>query len=91
MSAAKTKPNAGKKSAVKEAVSVQAAAAAASASAASPILSSAPAPVRPAAAAQLHEEIRRRAYELYCERGRRHGLHEADWHRAEREVWAKYK
>lgn len=32
------------------------------------------------------EEIRRRAYELYVERGGRHGLHDDDWHRAEREL-----
>lgn len=39
---------------------------------------------------ELHEEIRLRAYELYCERGGHHGLHDADWHRAELEVRAKY-
>jgi Protein of unknown function (DUF2934) len=38
----------------------------------------------------LFQEIRRRAYEFYCERGGNHGGHEADWHRAEREVRAKY-
>lgn len=42
-------------------------------------------------AAELYEEIRRRAYELYCERGEHHGSHEADWHRAELEVRSKYK
>jgi hypothetical protein len=41
--------------------------------------------------AQLYEEIRRRAYEFYRERGGQHGSHEADWHRAEAEVRAKYK
>ena len=43
------------------------------------------------AAAELYEEIRRRAYELYCERGGDHGSHEADWHRAELEVRSKYR
>lgn len=32
------------------------------------------------------DEVRRRAYELYEERGRQHGFHEQDWHRAEREI-----
>jgi hypothetical protein len=41
--------------------------------------------------ADLYEEIRRRAYEFYCERGGQHGSHEADWHRAESEVRSKYK
>jgi hypothetical protein len=41
--------------------------------------------------AELYEEIRRRAYEFYRERGGQHGSHEADWHRAESEVRAKYK
>lgn len=40
--------------------------------------------------AELHEEIRVRAYQIYCERGGGHGLHESDWHRAELEVRAKY-
>jgi DNA relaxase NicK len=31
-------------------------------------------------------EIRRRAYEFYCERGCQHGMHEADWYRAESEL-----
>jgi hypothetical protein len=43
------------------------------------------------AAAQLYEEIRLRAYELYCGRGGQHGSHEADWHRAELEVRSKYR
>jgi hypothetical protein len=34
-------------------------------------------------------EIRRRAYEFYCERGGQHGLHEADWYRAESELLLK--
>lgn len=42
-------------------------------------------------AAELYDEIRRRAYEFYCARGGQHGSHEADWHRAESEVRAKYK
>lgn len=54
------------------------------------------APVSPAhkghpSASELYEEIRRRAYELYCARGGQHGSHEADWQRAETEVRAKYK
>jgi hypothetical protein len=32
------------------------------------------------------DEVRKRAYELYEERGRLEGHHEADWHRAESEV-----
>jgi predicted YcjX-like family ATPase len=34
-------------------------------------------------------EIQRRAYEFYCERGGQHGLHEADWYRAESELLSK--
>ena len=46
---------------------------------------------RPApSAAELYDEVRRRAYELYQERGGQHGSHETDWHRAEIEVRAKY-
>jgi hypothetical protein len=41
--------------------------------------------------AELYDEIRRRAYEFYTERGGQHGSHEADWHRAESEVRSKYK
>ncbi len=41
--------------------------------------------------ADLYDEIRRRAYEFYRARGGQHGSHEADWHRAESEVRAKYK
>jgi hypothetical protein len=40
---------------------------------------------------ELYEEIRQRAYGLYCERGGHHGSHEADWHRAELEVRSKYR
>jgi hypothetical protein len=32
------------------------------------------------------DEVRKRAYELYEERGRLEGHHEADWHRAESEL-----
>ena len=32
------------------------------------------------------EQIRERAYQLYLERGRQHGSHEDDWHRAEAEL-----
>jgi Protein of unknown function (DUF2934) len=35
------------------------------------------------------DEVRRRAYELYEERGGEHGLHEDDWYRAEQEVRAR--
>lgn len=50
-------------------------------------------PVRTArpSPAELYEEIRRRAYDFYSERGGEHGSHEADWHRAESEVRSKYK
>lgn len=41
--------------------------------------------------AELYDEIRRRAYEFYRERGGQHGSHEADWQRAESEVRSKYK
>lgn len=41
--------------------------------------------------AELYEEIRRRAYEFFRERGGQHGSHEADWHRAESEVRSKYR
>jgi len=33
-----------------------------------------------------HQEISRRAYQLWEERGRPHGSHEEDWHRAEHEL-----
>ena len=46
-------------------------------------------------AAQLHpgieDEIRRRAYELYQERGGQHGFHQEDWRRAETEILSKYQ
>ncbi|HTW66487.1 MAG TPA: DUF2934 domain-containing protein [Bryobacteraceae bacterium] len=35
-----------------------------------------------------HEEIARRAYELWCERGCLHGNPQEDWYRAERELLA---
>jgi hypothetical protein len=38
----------------------------------------------------LEEEIRRRAYELFKERGGEHGRHHEDWLRAEAEVRARY-
>ncbi len=62
---------------------------------------SAPAVKRPSAAAKaknavpsaaaasapgLAEQIRRRAYELYCQRGRQDGHAERDWLQAEHEV-----
>ncbi len=33
-----------------------------------------------------HEQIARRAYEIYLARGGQHGNHEQDWHQAEREL-----
>lgn len=33
-----------------------------------------------------HEEIARRAYQLWEERGKLHGCHEEDWDRAESEL-----
>jgi len=39
----------------------------------------------------LEEEIRRRAYELYEERGRKDGLHDEDWARAQTEVLQRYR
>jgi hypothetical protein len=38
----------------------------------------------------LEEEIRRRAYELFQERGGEHGRHDEDWQRAEAEIRARY-
>ena len=40
---------------------------------------------------EMEEQIRRRAYELYEERGRHPGFHEEDWKRAEEEVRARYQ
>ncbi|MCE9666197.1 DUF2934 domain-containing protein [Myxococcus stipitatus] len=34
----------------------------------------------------LHEQIARRAYEIYLSRGGTHGNAEQDWHQAEREL-----
>ena len=39
----------------------------------------------------VHEEIRRRAYQLYEERGRQHGFHHDDWTRAESEVLSRFE
>lgn len=39
----------------------------------------------------IDEEIRRRAYELYEERGRQQGLEVQDWVRAETEVLSRHK
>ncbi len=38
----------------------------------------------------LEEEIRRRAYELFQERGGQHGRDNEDWLRAETEIRARY-
>jgi hypothetical protein len=38
----------------------------------------------------VEEEIRRRAYELFQERGGEHGHHHEDWLRAEAEVRQRY-
>lgn len=56
-----------------------------------PNFTAVPVKTKQPAPAELYEEIRRRAYEFYNERGGQHGSHEADWHRAEAEVRAKYK
>jgi hypothetical protein len=40
---------------------------------------------------EIYDEIRRRAYELYEERGRQHGFHHEDWSRAEREVLSRFE
>lgn len=39
----------------------------------------------------IYEEVRRRAYELYEERGRQHGFHHDDWSRAETEVLSRFE
>ncbi|MFB3852858.1 MAG: DUF2934 domain-containing protein [Vicinamibacterales bacterium] len=41
---------------------------------------------RPAMTYPRREDIARRAYEIFCERGRTHGHHLEDWLRAEREL-----
>jgi Protein of unknown function (DUF2934) len=56
-----------------------------------PVVHTAPARTPQPSPADLYDEIRRRAYEFYRARGGQHGSHEADWHRAESEVRAKYK
>lgn len=40
---------------------------------------------------EIQEQIKARAYELYEQRGRQHGLHQEDWKRAEAEVLARYR
>lgn len=47
------------------------------------------APLSNAAPVDLEEQIRRRAYELYEERGRTPGFEREDWARAEHEVLAR--
>ncbi|MGH8246805.1 MAG: DUF2934 domain-containing protein [Gammaproteobacteria bacterium] len=44
-----------------------------------------------AASSELREEIRRRAYQYYEERGREEGRAEEDWLRAEAEVVSRNK
>jgi hypothetical protein len=39
----------------------------------------------------IEDEIRRRAYELYQERGGQHGFDQEDWSRAETEILSKYQ
>jgi hypothetical protein len=56
-----------------------------------PHLSTVPERTAQPATAKLYDEIRRRAYEFYRERGGQHGSHEADWHHAESEVRSKYR
>ena len=86
------KPAAAKKAAVKKPAAAEiAVAAAAPASPAMPASGGAAGHRAQPSAAQLYEEIRLRAYQLYCERGGEHGSHEADWHRAELEVRSKHR
>ena len=48
-------------------------------------------PSRPRPSAEeLHEAIRQRAYEIYCERGQQGGNPEDDWQQAEREILGRY-
>lgn len=84
--AAKKSP--GKKTVAKQPVAEQVAAAAAVASTQQPTAQVQK--VQPSHV-EMYEEIRRRAYELYRQRGGQHGSHETDWHRAEAEIRAKYK
>ena len=39
----------------------------------------------------IEEEIRRRAYELYEQRGRQDGMQEQDWARAETEILSRHQ
>ena len=64
---------------------------AAKAPAVDPLATAAPVRTARPSSAELYDEVRRRAFEFYKERGGEHGSHEADWHRAEAEVRAKYK
>ncbi len=41
--------------------------------------------------ADVQEEIRRRAYELFLQRGGKHGHDAEDWARAEAEVLARFR
>lgn len=88
-----TKKTAAKKSSAKKAAAPAKAAAviAETVPVPEPRLTAAPIRTPQPPPAELYEEIRRRAYEFYNERGGQHGSHEADWHRAEAEVRAKYK
>ncbi len=86
------KPAAAKQAAGKKPAAAEAAvAAAAPASSAMPGSGGAAGRRAQPSTAQLYEEIRLRAYQLYCERGGEHGSHEADWHRAELEVRSKHR
>ncbi|HVJ05996.1 MAG TPA: DUF2934 domain-containing protein [Candidatus Saccharimonadales bacterium] len=85
-----TKKTAAKKSAAPKAAAPKKSVAEEIAKAA-PMASSASARTTQPSPADLYDEIRRRAYEFYRARGGQHGSHEADWHRAESEVRAKYK
>jgi hypothetical protein len=79
--AVKKKPGPGKVAAQKPEKAVAAAAAASS---------SASAHRGQPSEAEIYQEISLRAFEFFCERGGHHGSHEADWHRAELEVRARY-
>lgn len=51
--------------------------------------SSAPEVAETSTVPPTHAEISARAFHYFLERGHRHGHHEEDWLRAERELWSK--
>jgi len=46
-------------------------------------------PIKPPKPSDLAEQIAKRAYELYEQRGRQDGFADQDWEQAEREIWKK--